>query len=153
MRIKTLSFSVEYYDSVFDLVRELQLFEAMVNQYRSIDSLKMNQIAKNIIETNKEKGGQLLLASMDNEIVGFISYYVEDEILNSSKHVYVSDLVVSEKHRGKGIARQLMVKAEEFARSEGLTIVRVAVLANSSSKDFYHKIGYEDETVELVKEL
>lgn len=153
MEFTIKTYTQDKYLQLSQLVNELQQFEASINHYRSTDDSKIDAITQEIIKENKKKNGKLLLVEVDNQVVGFISFYQDDDVLNSKRHLHVSDLVISERYRGKGLARELMQEAEKYSVSEGLSTIRVAVLANSSSKDFYYKIGYVDETIELVKEI
>jgi hypothetical protein len=64
--------------------------------------------------------------------------------------MYISDLVVRAAHRG----RELMMRAESFAREFGAKQLKVGVLVrNEATHAFYRAGGFRDYTVQLVKLL
>ena len=70
------------------------------------------------------------------------------------EYAYVSDLVVREGHRGRGLGRALLGRAEEHARREGATLLRIAVLArNAGAVALYESSGFERRLIELSKRL
>src|SRR5579871_4982592 len=66
-----------------------------------------------------ESTGRIFLADANGAVVGFIC--VLAKVLPSADdgfepYAYISDLVVRASHRGRGVGRELMVRAESFAR-------------------------------------
>jgi GNAT superfamily N-acetyltransferase len=90
-------------------------------------------------------------------VVGFIC--VLAKVLPSADdgiapYAYISDLVVRAAHRGRGIGRELMMRAESFAREFGAKQLKVGVLVrNEATHAFYRAGGFRDYTVQLVKLL
>jgi len=67
---------------------------------------------------------------------------------------YIEVLAVSAAAAGRGIARTLMVQAEEWARARGLVRVDLNVFAvNTRARGFYEHLGYRGEFVRYVKEV
>jgi ribosomal protein S18 acetylase RimI-like enzyme len=67
---------------------------------------------------------------------------------------YLSDLLVREPYRGRGLARDLVQTGEAFVRERGATRMRLQVLAeNRAARGLYAKHGYRDHIVELEKRL
>eukprot|EP00980_Cylindrotheca_fusiformis_P005023 scaffold1062_cov130-Cylindrotheca_fusiformis.AAC.29 len=64
----------------------------------------------------------------------------------TSKTMEVVRLTVNSKHRGKGVGRYLLEKAESFARSRGArTLVSTTISILATAKRLYESCGYEQE--------
>jgi GNAT superfamily N-acetyltransferase len=104
-----------------------------------------------------ESSGRIFLADADGAVVGFVCVLAKvfpsaDDGLEP--HAYISDLVVRATHRGRGVGRELMVRAESFAREVGAKKLKVGVLVrNVATHAFYRAGGFRDYTVQLVKPL
>ena len=104
-----------------------------------------------------ENSGCIFLAETDGAVVGFIC--VLANVFPSADdgvepYAYISDLVVRAAHRGCGVGRELMVRAESFARESGAKQLKVGVLVrNEATHAFYRAGGFRDYTVQLVKLL
>lgn len=109
----------------------------------------LNACAKN--------SGCIFLAEAENTVVGFVCLLAKvppsaDDAVEP--YACISDLVVRATHRGRGIGRELMTRAESFAREAGAKQIRVGVLVrNAASHAFYRAGGFRDYTVQLVKPL
>jgi GNAT superfamily N-acetyltransferase len=87
-------------------------------------------------------GQQLLIAEVDGHVVGWlhatISEYVEAEAC-----VVICGLVVDRSYRRKGIGRMLIERAEEWAKEQGCSVVRLWSSApRAASHRFYEQLGY-----------
>ena len=104
-----------------------------------------------------ENSGRIFLAEADGAVVGLIC--VLAKVLPSADdgiapYAYISDLVVRAAHRGRGVGRELMMRAESFAREFGAKQLKVGVLVcNEATHAFYRAGGFRDYTVQLVKLL
>jgi len=105
-----------------------------------------------------ETSGQVFVAEVDNQIVGFVCLWVKvkSEALDEepSEHAFISDLVVLPAYRGRGLGRALLQKAEEHARLQGATTLKLEVLAkNETALTLYKHHGFSTYQVLLVKSL
>jgi GNAT superfamily N-acetyltransferase len=67
---------------------------------------------------------------------------------------YLATLAVAEGAEGHGVGRALMAAAEEWAREKGYRLLALEVFAgNTHAREFYRRLGYQEETLKLVKEL
>ena len=67
---------------------------------------------------------------------------------------YVWDVAVHEAHRGRGLGRATMRLAEDFARSQGATSMRLNVFAyNVPAVRLYESLGYDTTAIHMHKEL
>ena len=107
----------------------------------------------------QNKHGQIYLAIIDEQAVGLLGIYLEEEVVPHVNPAYyrysfISELVVTPNYRGRGIAQQLMQQAEAYSKEQGLNTIRVSALAkNSATCDFYLLQGYESEEIIFSKAL
>lgn len=100
----------------------------------------------------------VLVAEADGAVSGFVSvwtrYRSSEPEDDPAEHAYVSDLVVTERHRGRGIGRALLRAAEVRARQAGVESLPVAVKAgNKGALSLYSAEGFENSALYLEKRL
>ncbi|MEK6958848.1 MAG: GNAT family N-acetyltransferase [archaeon] len=98
------------------------------------------------------KKGEHFVALQNNAIVGGVrlNHTPDDQYalvkwgIKDEKPLIVHQLAVDPKLQGKGIAKELMAFAEEYAKKEGSKSVRLDTYSkNTPSNNFYKKLGYE----------
>jgi ribosomal protein S18 acetylase RimI-like enzyme len=105
-----------------------------------------------------ETEGKVFVSEGDGSVVGFVSIWakirsraIEEE---EYEYAYVSDLVVLRSHRGRGLGRALLGKAEEYASQLGAKLVRINVHAkNGVARRLYEGFGFRERVLELSKTL
>ena len=71
-----------------------------------------------------------------------------------TEQAYIGELAVAAHAEGKGVGRALLLRAEGWAREQGLKRVALDTGAtNVRARDFYEHFGYAEESVKLVKVL
>jgi ribosomal protein S18 acetylase RimI-like enzyme len=97
------------------------------------------------------------LAELGSKAVGFITVQVVQPISPLLQPMVVGrigSVAVSEQLRGRGIGSTLMKLAEEWARKQGATDVRLAVWAfNEQAVDLYQELGFEIRAFEMGKRI
>lgn len=87
-----------------------------------------------------------------HELVGFIwaySYPFREE-----QRIYVNEIRVMNEYRNQGIGAELLRVIEERTKAMGIrTIYLHAEASNSEAINFYKSNGYEEERVQLKKEV
>ncbi len=106
----------------------------------------------------REYDGVVLVAELDRAVVGFVTvctrYRSSEPDDDPREHGYISDLVVSATHRGRGIGRTLLRAAEARAREAGARGVRISVKAgNTGALSLYSAEGFEEFEIYLEKSL
>jgi GNAT superfamily N-acetyltransferase len=82
-------------------------------------------------------------AILDGRLVGWIDIAMERH-LQSPEVAVIGGLVVHEDVRGRSIGRRLCQAAEDWARSRGLSIVRVrSQVKRQEAHRFYQRDGYQ----------
>ncbi len=144
--------------SMIECFIELQEHERQF-EHRRLPGVEMaSRYIDSLMEHCRSERGKMFVASLRETAVGFVCvfpYESLDSDLNTHVQVaYICDLVVREEYRGRGIGKELMKIAEQYAIANGATDVFVNVLAgNNSARDFYAQAGYVPYELSLVKKL
>lgn len=81
--------------------------------------------------------------SESSGVLGWIQINAEPVTLLVGARADIAALVVDEGQRGKGIGRELVGEAEKWARSKGLTTIRVrSNVKRTDAHRFYQREGY-----------
>ncbi|MGH9387549.1 MAG: GNAT family N-acetyltransferase [Vicinamibacterales bacterium] len=84
----------------------------------------------------------LLIAEIDGRAVGWIHAGLWEDI-EAEAFVVIGGLVVDRGHRRQGIGQMLIERAEEWAREQGCSIVRLwSSATRTESHRFYECLGY-----------
>jgi ribosomal protein S18 acetylase RimI-like enzyme len=89
-----------------------------------------------------EAGGRVVLGAMDHgELVGTVTLHL-DCPPNQPHRGEIAKLMTRVSHRGRGIARALMLEAERIARERGRTLLTLDTAAEDGAGPFYEKLGF-----------
>ena len=67
---------------------------------------------------------------------------------------HLLDIFVAAPYREQGLARRLIVKAEDWARKQGFQCIGLSVADhNVEAKRLYKALGYETEALRMSKQL
>ena len=106
------------------------------------------------IESYCREGYHLLVAEVDNTIVGFASLHWFDMFHQRGKMGRITAMCIQEDLRSKGIGHKLLMAAEEFLKEKGCVKVEVtSSLKRTLTHEFYTKNGYEINSKRFIKEL
>lgn len=114
--------------------------------------------AQSLVDSIKLKQGVILVAEAEATAIGFVCAWVEDDdklVIDSSRQcAYISDICVSSKWRGHGVAG-LLLQAIEKAMSElGCQRIRLcAKRGNLAAIKCYEGQGYQTYETVLAKRL
>lgn len=88
----------------------------------------------------------------DGEKVGIIHFGIKRD--KKMPYVYLWDIAVDSKHRGKGFGQKAMETLDTHVKQLGIKSIRLNVFGhNTTAVKLYEKIGYRPESMALVKHL
>jgi len=102
----------------------------------------INEIKKRLDKIQKSKSDLILVAVEKGTVIGWIHVFSTLR-LESDPFAEIGGLVVSSRHRGKGVGKILVREAEKWARENGFINIRVrSRTSRDGAKQFYESEGY-----------
>ena len=157
-----IEYEDKYLEDVKDLLTELEEYLVSIDK-DNLDQVhpeyheKMVQV--DLEEVNKYEG-KCYLAIENNKVLGLIMGnippYDEYDYLDYKcpKRGKITELIVTNKVRSKGIGQELINKMEEYFKSVGCEYVIVDVFAyNDMGKNFYNKKNYHTRMETMIKKV
>ena len=96
-----------------------------------------------------DKNRPILIAELEGKVAGYafciLQITKDDPVLCDRKVLYIDDLCVDEKHRGRGIARALYEHTLDYARSLSCDAVTLNVWYGNDAQIFYEKCGMKPQ--------
>jgi ribosomal protein S18 acetylase RimI-like enzyme len=137
---------------------ELQEFERALDQRLPSGEQIADPYLDLMFQRCREFSGVVLVAEVDRAVVGFVTiwtrYRSSEPDDDPAEHGFISDLVVSATHRGRGIGRLLLRAAEARAREAGARTIQLSVKAgNAAARALYAAEGFADAEIYLEKPL
>ncbi|TLU99351.1 GNAT family N-acetyltransferase [Dyadobacter luticola] len=133
MTVSTRQGTVADIPAIFELVKELAVYERALNQVS-------NNVEKMTRDYN-EKLYDFFVAESDSKIIGLSLYYFRYSTWKG-KRLYMEDIIVTESMRGNGIGKILFDATVAAAKQTGCTGMLWQVLDwNTSAVGFYRKYG------------
>jgi GNAT superfamily N-acetyltransferase len=145
-------------DTVIELIHQLNMVEADLTGDRRRDYAGAIGYYDELMQRLSRRKGRIILAEESGIAVGAMGFsldqdaaYITDSVRN---HGTVTDLIVREEWRGRGIGRMLLAEAERLTRAAGLKRLFIGVLvANEVAERTYRNFGFEPYVSILAKEL
>ena len=160
--MQIVEYENKYLEDVRDLLVELEDYIV------SIDKDHLDQVhpeyrekmaVLDLEEVNKNNG-KCYLAVENNKAIGLIMGcifpYDEYDYLDYKcpKRGEITELIVTNKIRSKGIGQELINKMEEYFKSVGCEYVIVDVFAyNDIGNNFYNKKDYHERMKTMIKKI
>lgn len=160
--IKIIEYKEKYLEKVKDLLVELEEYIISIDK-DGLDELHHEYREKMAIldlEEVKKHNGKCFLALENEKVVGLIMGkippYDKYDYLDYKcpKRGEITELIVTNKIRSKGIGNLLINKMEEYFKSKDCEYVLVDVFAyNEIGKKFYDKKGYHSRMEVKIKKI
>lgn len=100
---------------------------------------------KNIDESREA----VFVAEIDGTVVGYIHAEIYNTLYFESM-INILGLAVSRDHRRHGVGRALITCAENWAKEQGINIVRLnSGSSRKEAHEFYRAMGYDNEKIQV----
>jgi GNAT superfamily N-acetyltransferase len=143
---------------VEDCIVELQDYCKAIDPLMADGKTVAKDYLRYLLAECARTNGKIFVAETDEKVVGMVCVFgnvpCEGADEEEYAYAYISDLVVVTSERKSGVGRALLQHAEDYAKSLGATLLRIAVLAdNTIAKTLYLNSGFKERTVTLQKYL
>jgi len=93
-------------------------------------------------------GYELLCADKDDAIAGFASLSIQHNFWQEGYILYITTMIVDEKHRGQGIGTALINEIKKTARERGCKRIELeSAFHRTDAHVFYEKMGFEKRAI------
>ena len=146
MEIKIRDYQIQDCKAIIEIINDAILNSTALYDY-NIRTLNTQEA---IFEEKLQKGFPVIVAEMNNEVVGF-GYYSEFRFREAYKFTVEHSVYANKNAIGKGIGKLLLNELIERAKKQNLnTMIGVIDSENTNSIDFHKKFGFEE--VGFIKE-
>ena len=132
--------------NLFNIAKDISVYSRFYND-KKISKSKVRDLYVEMVQNsiNDSYGNGILFELLDNKIVGLFSISIKE---SGAKEL----LIGTEKGlRGKGIGRNIFLKALNFCKDNGVKKITTIVSArNIDSANFHFKLGYNLYTIRNV---
>jgi GNAT superfamily N-acetyltransferase len=112
------------------------------------------EIPRRLAALERHPGVRVFIAELNGHAVGVATVHVFPSIHYASPTAWLTTLVVAEDARGQGIGRQLVVIAENWAKSQGATRISLTSgLQRNAAHSFYETLGYTQSGLRFTKQV
>lgn len=160
--MQIIEYEDRFLDDVKNLLVELEEYIIKIDEdgLDQLHSEYKDKMALSDLKTIKDNSGKCYLAIQNNMVIGLIMGYVRtyDEFdyldYKCPKSGVISEFIVSEKARSKGIGKQFINKMEEYFKSIDREYILLECFAyNKSAINFYKSQGYHTRMLVNIKKL
>lgn len=130
-------------------VADVEQLTNLVEQYRAFYKQEPNAKTKQYLTDRLTNGESIVFVAEDNgALIGFTQCYPTFSTVSLSQIWLLNDLFVDPNHRGKHIADELMVMAENEAKSAGATRIWLRTAhTNTPAQALYEGRGWVQDEV------
>ena len=121
---------------ILHFIKKLAAYEKVPEAVHATEEL----LEEWMFEKNR---AEAIFAMVDGTEVGFVFFYHTFPAYLGKGGIYIDDLYIDTRSRGRGLGRQTMKEIENYARSHGYKRLQFqSEETNPQAKAFYTKIGY-----------
>jgi GNAT superfamily N-acetyltransferase len=145
-------------EAVIDLIQLLNIYEADITGDRLRDRAAAEAYYAELQARIAKHQGRILLAEVEGVIAGLMGFALDEDdayvVEDLRVRGIVTDLIVQEQWRGRGIGQMLLTEAERLTREKGLKRLLIGVLVgNDGAERTYRAFGFKPYVSMLVKEV
>lgn len=156
-----IEYDGKYDKDIINLFIELQRHIADLDRegYNILTANYGHLYLKKTLEEVKKYNGKILLYKIDQDILGLVVGLINNDVEDSynfkaPRRGRITELIVSEKKRSKGIGKKLLKAMEGYLISQECSDILLGVFAyNDRALKFYEENGYHVRMLEMTKKI
>jgi len=127
-------------------IKEMRSLDELKECYEVIKELRpllsFDDFLRIYTTSHQKDGYELVAIKIENRILAVMGYRFLDDFIRD-RHVYIDDLVVTEKARSQGYGAELLAYAEQIAKREHCKYLRLCTgIDNIKGMKFYERNGW-----------
>jgi len=127
--------------TILHMIRGLAEYEKLSDRVTATEAALRQQLF------GPKPAAEVCLVYVDDEAIGFAVFFSSFSTFACRPGVYLEDLFIQPKWRGRGLGRQLLAHVARIGVERGCDRMNWAVLPwNQTAIDFYHRLGAEKVT-------
>lgn len=144
-------------DGIIELATDMVLHS--VSPFRTVTAEQVRAYRRDDLQSLRDvlemEHSGLFVAEENGRLLGHIIVVAHQrDSSTGSAQAWIYDVSVRAGHWGRGIGRALMAEAERFAQKCGMQAIGLGVtMANQRALEFYDRLGYQQERVQMLKKL
>lgn len=128
-------------DTFFELYYEGFLYH--YNHRKDLFKKKTIEELKEYVFEQFDNGLKIIGYYNDEELVGYLGYEIKEK---ATKFIWIDELVITEKERGKGYGTLLMNEIKNIQEKENIQRIELNVFDfNQNAVKLYKKLGYVEQ--------
>ena len=111
---------------------------------------------RHVTQKIRARNYAIFVAESDGKVVGHTIVRISKSppIYVYNRKVYVDELVVDKKYRGKGVGKKLLKQAEKWGKKKGLSLFSLHVaIKNKNAISLYKKFGLKEHHITMNKKI
>ncbi|MDR1694453.1 MAG: GNAT family N-acetyltransferase [Lactobacillaceae bacterium] len=139
-------FTSKHIEGALDILQEYDQFHHASDpkHFKNMDKEEEFNYLKWILE---EDGSYGIVATKDNKVVGFAIFglLLKPSNFASPEVTYISEMVVKDGFRSRGIGEKMLKRIIEFSKTRGIDKIELEITnANERGIGFYRRTGFYD---------
>lgn len=140
-------------ETIYKVETELELIECFPVLQELRPHLKFEEFLDIYKHSQKHDGYEIIGIRKNNEVVAIMGYRILYDFVRG-RHLYIDDLVTTEKVRSIGLGAKLLKYAEELAPKLGCKVLRLCTgIENEKGIKFYEKNNWTKRAYAYTKKI
>lgn len=117
---------------VFELLNELYQNKIKFSKFEEIYKIKLI-----------DKNSYYIVALINNKIIGVLTSEIQLKLHREKKQSFIEDLIVDKEYRNKGVGKELLKDAVNYAKDIDCEVIELtSYINNEKAHRFYEKNGF-----------
>lgn len=128
--------------------KDLEQIVPLFDQYRVFYKQKsdLKSARKFLQERFKNGDSQILVASLDGELIGFTQLYFTFSSVSLKQSLILNDLYVHPQYRGKGVGVLLLESAQQYCITNDYKGLALETAVDNPAQKLYEKLGWKKDS-------